>query len=66
MELKNHRKQGASTSRSNPELVQKYNFRLIREKLIDGDFGANMRLLQNTENDLDIQTIIHKADEGLS
>ena len=38
--------------------------RLIRESLIDGDFGHNMRLLQNTADVLpDIQTIIQKADQ---
>jgi len=37
---------------------------LIRESLIDGDFGHNMRLLQNTADVLpDIQTIIQKADQ---
>jgi len=37
---------------------------LIREDLISGDFGCNMRLLQNTSEILpDIQVVIRKADE---
>jgi len=37
---------------------------LIREELISGDFGQNMRLLQNTSEVLpDIQVIIRRADE---
>ena len=39
-------------------------FSLIREELISGDFGQNMRLLQNTSEVLpDIQVIIRRADE---
>ena len=37
---------------------------LIREDLCVGDFGTNMRLLQNTSEHIpDIQTVIHKAEE---
>ena len=39
-------------------------FRLVREELISGDFGLNMRLLQNTSEVLpDIQVVIRRADE---
>ena len=41
-----------------------YPTRLIREELIAGDFGHNMRLLQNTGDVLpDVQTLIGRAHE---
>ena len=37
---------------------------MIREELCIGDFGHNMRLLQNTADHIpDIQTIIHDAEK---